>query len=277
MTGQNAGNRISFDAQGQEFLKSNTGETEFNYAANRPPLSEAISGRTVTLRIAEPDMKIVHAFDDKQVEWEIVIGPGQGDKGKVPYEAFEMAPDIFFLSFLARETESIGIAADFNRGIATVVKGDLKDRKIESITMSAFIEEAFNTKKSPSYHPPFSLGGTRLLNTYADNVAYEHIYLTRRYKTWLGCKGPQVGQADTEEYYAFKITDGVYYLYWNEKVLTTQMTFLFNFNQGYCVGQVFGDVEGTIVHNTIGAYTHLIHTKLAELPNVTRLDIYCGE
>ena len=209
MTEQSTGNRISFDSQGHEFLKSNTGETEFDYAANRPPLSTAISGKTLTLRIVEPDMKIVHIFDDKEVEWEIVVGPGQGDKAKVPYEAFEMAPKIFFISFLARETESIGIAADLNKGIATVVKGDLNDRKIDSVALSASIEEAINTEEPPSYHPPFSLGGTRLLNTYADNVAYEHIYLTRRYKTWLGCIGPQVGQADTEEYYAFKITDGI--------------------------------------------------------------------
>ena len=126
-------------------------------------------------------------------------------------------------------------------------------------------------------HPSFSLGGTRLLNSYAHDVAYEHIYLTAVYETWLGVKGPEAGQADTEEYHAFKIDDGVYLVYWNEGILTVQMTFLFNFLQGTCVAEVFGRVEGYRVHNTIGATTRLIHTKLPELPGVARLDMYSGE
>jgi hypothetical protein len=108
-------------------------------------------------------------------------------------------------------------------------------------------------------------------------VAYEHIYLTGVYETWMGVKGPQAGQADTEEYHAFKIADGIYLLYWNEGILTAQMTFLFNFFQGNCVAEVFARVEGQRVHNTIGAHTDLIHTKLAELPDVTRLDVYSGD
>jgi hypothetical protein len=108
-------------------------------------------------------------------------------------------------------------------------------------------------------------------------VAYEHIYLTGVYETWMGVRGPQAGQADTEEYHAFKIADGIYLLYWNEGILTAQMTFLFNFLAGNCVCELFARVEGERVHNTIGAHTHLIHTKLDELPDVTRLDVYSGD
>jgi hypothetical protein len=97
------------------------------------------------------------------------------------------------------------------------------------------------------------------------------------YETWLGVRGPQAGQADTEEYHAFKIDDGVYLLYWNEGVLTAQMTFLFNFFAGNCVAELFARVGGDVVHSTIGATTTLIHTNLPELPDVTRLDIYSGD
>ena len=152
----------------------------------------------------------------------------------------------------------------------------MTDRGIVSSVEAARVEEV-KISVPVAYHPAFSLGGTRFLNTYAHNVAYEHIYLTGVYETWMGVKGPQAAQADTEEYFAFKIADGVYLLYWNEGVLTAQMTFLFNFFRGNCVAELFARVEGDRVHSTIGAYTHLIHTKLAELPNVTRLDIFSGD
>ena len=88
-----------------------------------------------------------------------------------------------------------------------------------------------------------SLAGTRIQNDYAHNVVYQHIYLNDRYETWLSLDGPQKGQADTEEYLAFKVADNVYCTFWNEKVLTTQMTFLFNFVKGQCVCEVFGTTE----------------------------------
>ena len=104
------------------------------------------------------------------------------------------------------------------------------------------------TRRCPS-------AGTRFQNDYAHDVVYQHIYLNDRYETWLSLDGPQKGQADTEEYLAFKVADGVYCTFWNEKVLTTQMTFLFDFVKGECVCEVFGTTGGERVYNTIGA-TH---------------------
>ena len=119
-------------------------------------------------------------------------------------------------------------------------------------------------------HAPVSLAGTRIQNDYAHNVVYQHIYLNDRYETWLSLDGPQKGQADTEEYLAFKVADHVYCTFWNEKVLTTQMTFLFDFVKGQCVCEVFGTTEGERVYNTIGATTKVIHSELEEL-DVPRL------
>ncbi|MCE5254575.1 MAG: molybdenum cofactor biosynthesis F family protein [Actinomycetia bacterium] len=276
MTDQPVHDRQSFEAQGSEFLRSNIGASEYNYAANRPPHSFRLSGGTLTLAVRDSPDRIRHTFEDETVHIEFLGGPKVGESFTVPYEAFELAPDIFFIAFLATETESVAMAADLSTGAVTVVRGQMTAEGIVSTVESARIEEV-GPETPVVYHPPFSLGGTRFLNTYADNVAYEHIYLTGVYETWLGVKGPQAGQADTEEYRAFKIADGVYLVYWNEGILTTQMTFLFNFLQGNCVGQVFARTGGVIVHNTIGAYTHLIHTKLAELPNITRLDTYSGD
>ncbi len=276
-----AHDRQSFEAQGSAFLKQNISEKpEFDYAENRPPHSYRLSGKTLTVSLRDKPDRLRHVFAEKEVRVE-VLGGEEGDaesagRPPVPYEAFELAPDIFFVCYLASETGSVAMALDLAGGMATLVVGEMNDEGIVSTVESAWVEEVAPNGPT-AYHPPFSLGGTRFLNTYAYNVAYEHIYLTGAYETWLGVKGPQAGQADTEEYHAFKITDGVYLLYWNEEVLTAQMTFLFNFFQGNCVAELFARVEGEQVHSTIGAYTHLIHTKLPELPNVTRLDIYAGE
>jgi MoaF C-terminal domain/MoaF N-terminal domain len=286
MTDKGAHDRQNFEAQGSAFLKQNISEKpEFDYAEYRPPHSYRLAGKTLTLVLRDKPDRLGHMFGEKEVEagsstgtggaGAVTAGAGRASQVKVPYEAFELAPDIFFVSYLASETRSFAVALDLMKGAATIVMGEMTDSGIISTVESARIEEI--AQEGPvAYHPSFSLGGTRFLNTYAHNVAYEHIYLTGVYETWLGVKGPQAGQADTEEYHAFKIADGVYLLYWNEGILTAQMTFLFNFFQGNCVAELFARVEGEQVHSTIGAYTHLIHTKLAELPNVTRLDIYAG-
>ena len=276
MTEQGIHNRQSFEAQGADFLKANIGETAFDYAANRPPRSYGLSEKVLTVAFGTRPVRIRHEFSDADVTWEILDGPEKGVHGTAAYEAFELAPGIFFVSFLARDIESVAMTADLGTGAVTVILGKIVDGDIVSEVLDGRIEGAGDVRTTLP-HPPFSLGGTRFLNEYADNVAYEHIYLTDVYETWLGVRGPQAGQADTEEYHSFKVADGMYIVYWNEKVLTAQMTFLFNFFDGECVGQVFAIVEGQRVHRTIGAHTHLIHTKLSELPNVTRLDVYSGE
>jgi hypothetical protein len=275
--GQTAHDRQSFEAQGSAFLKQNISEKpEFDYAENRPPRSHRLAGRTLTLARRDSGARYGHAFGEGEVEVEALAGPQSGLRFSAGYEAFEMAPDVFFVTYLAGEKDSVAMALDLVNGVATVIMGEMTEEGIISTVAAARVEEV-PVEGTPAYHPPFSLGGTRFLNTYAHNVAYEHIYLTGVYETWLGVKGPQAGQADTEEYHAFKIADGVYLLYWNEGILTAQMTFLFNFFDGRCVAELFARVEGERVHSTIGAYTHLIHTKLPELPNVTRLDIYAGD
>jgi hypothetical protein len=275
MTDQSVHDRESFEAQGSAFLRQNIAEKpEFDYAENRPPHSYRLAGKTVTLALRDTPERQRHVFREKEVDVEVARGPEAAGRFTASYEAFEMAPDVFFVTYLAGETRSVAMALDLAKGVATLVLGEMTAEGIVSTVAAAATEEAART---PPYHPPASLGGTRFLNTYAHNVAYEHIYLTGVYETWMGVKGPQAGQADTEEYRAFKIADGVYLLYWNEGILTAQMTFLFNFFQGDCVAELFARVEGDRVHSTIGADTHLIHTKLPELPDATRLDIFSGD
>lgn len=290
-----AHDRETFEAQGEAFLKENLAEKpEFDYTANRPPHSDGLARRTVTLALRDKAERMRHAFRSKTVEVQLLGEPGPR-RVTARYEAFEMAPGILFVSYRLAKTESVAMALDLVKGVATIIAGEMRAEGIVSRVESARVEEtegigavaavagspvgarAGGSAGEASYHQPFNLGGTRLVNTYAHNVVYEHIYLTEVYETWLGVRGPEVGQADTEEYRAFKITDGVYLVYWNEKILVTQMAFLFNFFEGNCVGQLFARMDREIVHNTVGANTRLVHTKLPELPKVARLDVYSGD
>jgi hypothetical protein len=279
MTEESAHDRQSFEAQGSAFLKQNiSGTPEFNYAENRPPRSYDLEGRAFTLILRDKPERRRYVFAESQVEIELRLDGAVG-RFATAYEAFEMAPGIFFVSHLVGDRQSMAIALDTTEGSVTAVVGVMTDSGIVSTVEAASMQEVASIRPGGqhSFHPPFSLGGTRFLNTYAHNVAYEHIYLTGVYETWLGVRGPQAGQADTEEYHAYKIADGVYLVYWNEGVLTAQMTFLFNFMAGNCVAELFARVEGHQVHNTIGANTKIIHSLLPELSNAVRLDVYSGE
>ena len=284
MTEQGAHDRQSFEAQGSAFLRQNISEKpEFDYAENRPPRSFALAGKTLTLALRDaPTCATGTPFSDDEVTIEDLSAARPKRRPIVTsYEAFEMAPNIFFVSYLVDRLDSVAMALDLVEGRRH--RGDGGDDRGRH-RLACRAPRGWRRLTGPAARtasPPITrrsiLGGTRFLNTYAHNVAYEHIYLTGVYETWLGVRGPQAGQADTEEYHAFKIADGVYLLYWNEGVLTAQMTFLFNFFAGNCVAELFARVEGDVVHNTIGADTTLIHTKLPELPGVTRVDVYSGD
>ncbi len=277
MTEQNH-DRQSFEAQGSAFLKQNvSGTPEYNYAENRPLRSYDLEGRTFTLAMRDKPERRRYVFGEDRVDVEVFSSDSVRRFG-ASYEAFEMAPGIFFVTHLVGERESSALAFDVSEGVATGVSGFMDDSGIVSTVEAATVEEPVLLRAggTPAFHPRFSLGGTRFLNTYAHNVAYEHIYLTGVYETWLGVKGPQAGQADTEEYQSFKIADGVYLVFWNEAVLTAQMTFLFNFAAGNCVAELFARVDGRVVHNTIGANTKIIHSLLPELSKAVRLDVYSG-
>ena len=277
MTEQGAHDRGSFEAQGSAFLRQNISEKpEFDYAENRPPRSLKLAGKSLTLALRDAEVRYRHTFAGYEVTIEVTGPEAERRPIVTSYEAFEMAPDVFFVTYLVDDLDSVAMALDLVKSVATVVIGEMTEDGVVSRVGSSRVEEIVD-EASAQYHPRYSLGGTRFLNTYAHNVAYEHIYLTGVYETWMGVRGPQAGQADTEEYHAFKIAEGVYLLYWNEGVLTAQMTFLFNFLAGNCVAELFARVDGAVVHSTIGANTTLIHTKLPELPDATRVDVYSGD
>jgi hypothetical protein len=69
--------------------------------------------------------------DQSSLAWEVLEGPEKGATGQETYEAIRVAPDIYFVDFLKKDTpgQSVTIALDLNAGKATVVVGTLvKDK-----------------------------------------------------------------------------------------------------------------------------------------------------
>jgi hypothetical protein len=67
----------------------------------------------------------------------------------------------------------VAMALDLAKGVATMVMGEMTPKGIVSTVESAAVEgagaagpaAAAGGTGQPAYHPPFSLGGTRFLNT----------------------------------------------------------------------------------------------------------------
>src|SRR5512146_1862559 len=111
MTDNEAHDRQSFEAQGSAFLRQNISEKpEFDYAENRPPHSYGLAGRTLTLALRDADVRYSHSFERDEVTI-AVMGPEAERRPIVTaYEAFEMAPDIFFVSYLVDDLDSVAMA-----------------------------------------------------------------------------------------------------------------------------------------------------------------------
>ena len=265
------GGRDTFKDQGAEFLRSANASATYDYQEYMPEATQSLAGSDILVRLDEAAEWIRVRFAGGSLDFELGAGDEKTTEGSSAYQAFRMGDDIYFVTFLFEPDRSCALLLDLGRSVVTAVRGSRgEDGDIESSIVGGYVDGG-GTAPSER-HAPVSLAGTRFQNDYAHNVVYQHIYLNDRYETWLSLDGPQKGQADTEEYLAFKVADNVYCTFWNEKVLTTQMTFLFNFLKGECVCEVFGTTGGERVYNTIGATTKVIHSEIEEL-EVPRLSV----
>jgi len=256
--------RETFKDQGAEFLRSANASATYDYQEYMPAPTQELGGTEITLRLDEGGEWIRVRFDAADLGFAYGGGDGLQAEGTSAYQAFRMGDRVYFVTFLLASDRSCCLLLDLGSSVVTAVRGSRgEDGGITSAISGGYVEGAGGVPAAR--HAAVSLAGTRIQNDYAHNVVYQHIYLNDRYETWLSLDGPQKGQADTEEYRAFKVADHVYCTFWNEKVLTTQMTFLFDFAAGACVCEVFGTTGGERVYNTIGATTRVIHSELEEL------------
>lgn len=188
-----------------------------------------------------------------------LAGYGRADRTlSVSARVFELAPKLYYVSFPFDDGDrALTAVIDEPAGTALLVDSrrpgpEDGTHRAQTAVTRVMLE---GDRAAPAPQPSEGMVGARLVARYADDIAYEHIYLNPHFVTWHGTEGPEAGNADTEWYDAYELRDGVYLVSWSEKVLTTHMLFLFDFNSGHEIGSIFGyePESGKRVFDTIGA------------------------
>lgn len=230
--------------------------------ANRLPSTTALSGKTLTFRCG--DFRVVNTFGEDTFEYEVTDGPYKGDKGTEEYDAVEVRPGIFFVSFAhVSVPEGIVNVVNLNTGRVLIVISHMTgatnhiDPKIDQTCMVGDIEELDSTSEHPTESA--DLVGKRMFYRYSDTQAYEHIYITSKRFAWHALEGPQRGHSDVELTNTFKIDDNLYFFSWFEKIIPTCGNFIFDLDNNRSTGFFFGlSAEGQPLTGKAGSYFEIL-------------------
>ena len=160
-------------------------------------------------------------------------GTSAGSHGSESYDAVEVRPGVFFVSFAHPERpEGVVQVVDTNNGHFLVGIAALTgatnniDPKIEPTLLVGNIDECPKAGRVPV--PSRDLVGKRVLFRYSAKQAYEHIYVTSSRFAWHALEGPQAGHSDVELTKTYLVDDGLYFFTWYEKIIPTCAMFLFD-------------------------------------------------
>lgn len=225
---------------------------EPGFDANKPPASDHLAGRIVTLR----------GGDNQPTSYDFTVSR--------TYEAFEIDEYLYYIQFLsgAGPNEAVTLILDLANG--------------RSVTITSVIGEAGTPRVRQSFEPgtidgiqtqgeppgsSIDLIGRRVMWTYSPQHSYEHIYLSPHWYTWQCLAGPEVGQADTDEQTTLAIRPGIYVFAWREKVIPCASVTIAdhrNVRDIRSVGMLFGLAEDGVsrTHFTFGAQGRLLSTTV---------------
>ena len=246
-----------------------------NFISTGTESTRALSGRVITANFAKGNFRMRHNFHpgDMLLSWEALSGDEKGEKGTVPYQAFEVRPGVFFLMTQPTSHEAVSLIIDDNRGVASGFLSRYSEKDagqlISQVKIHGEILESTIEEKSRQLAKTGDLSGTRFTVVYPNEVAiYEHIYLNKHYLTWLGHKGTSAGVADTERYEAIELAPLLYLVAWNEKSAPLQISMLFDFANKTERATIFGYDESkdrTVYQTTSAKITKVSHTNIQGL------------
>ena len=186
------------------------------------------------------------------------------NSNEVSAEIFELAEALFYTSFpLDDGRRALTLIVDRLNGRVIEIESRRPGANEDTHRAQVKIREGKLQSAENDLEPLSAterMAGVRLTAHYSEEIAYEHIYLNAHRVTWHGVTGPEAGIADTEYYDAYELRDDIYLVSWSEKVLTTHMIFLFNFDTGHEIGTIFGyePEHDKAVIETIGAKTDVV-------------------
>lgn len=261
------------------------GEFVANFGGNELAHTEILSGCSFQLNF-EDGANEAYRFvsgNHLQVSSESVIA-GTGSR-EVAYRATQLRAGVILVDLdTERSTRSISIVFDLGRKVCIKVLGELPSREQTLTPLFTRVQKkqslsAVNVRfQRGAIDTPFSsasalpvptdeLVGRRVHHEYGARDAYEHIYLETDLYSWHCTAGPEVGLADTDRCFVYKLHEDLYLFVWIEKIVPTLGVLMMDAALMRTTGKIFGyqgDDFGQTVNSPVGAISRLV--------NVTRYE-----
>lgn len=248
------------------------------FDANKAEPTTALAGRNFGLTGRNGD-RVGLQFSDQRFSWQHssaassgAASSGAASSGEDSYEAVEVDTGLYYVQYHRsdRPEKAVSLFLDDVSGRALLVRATIGEpgpgrTAVTHEFVPAVIDGAVVTGSEPA--PTTTLIGRRALWVYSEEHAYEHVYLTPHWYSWLCLAGPERGQADTDENTVYELRRGIYVFTWREKIIPCGSVTVADHRDASALrshGYLFGlDETGSrSVHFTFGAFGRLLSTTL---------------
>ncbi|MGW3995214.1 MoaF C-terminal domain-containing protein [Amycolatopsis sp. NPDC004772] len=222
------------------------------------PQTSALEGWAMSLEL---DGEIVTlGFADGIAGW----SHHDGRSGADPYDAVEVAPDIFFIDVWRRshsEREALTLIVDRTSGRAMSVLTTVNDHAVPgkpriTQTFAAGTLAGVDVEQSPA--ETRDLLGRRLVTVYSPELVYEHVYLNSRLCAWQCIRGDEPGKADCDEATYWRFAENLYVFAFRERMIPCASVILLDLTRSRSTGKFLEIEDGKIHNGGIGSDLHLL-------------------
>ncbi len=232
-------------------------------ANNRLPSTGRLAGEEVTVTWDDGQVVRERFLDATTLEWEVVDGPGQGEKATEIYDAVEVAQDVFFVDYvgstapLASRTQVLGLASRRALQVVSTVADDMTpgQPRVGQAFYTGVLGDVLVPPAKPTPAPTRDLIGRRAVYRYSNvppRQCYEHVYLSSRYYCWQCLEGDGVGNGDVDPITVYKFDDDQYVVAWREFRIPVACVWFYNWAALRTTGKFFGLGHNEEVGNMYG-------------------------
>lgn len=243
------------------------------------PVVADLAGRTFTLYF-ENGWVIRHDFHDHQnLTWDMTAPDGEHVIGRDQYRATRIRDQIYFVDFIksSERATTVSLVLNLAEQVFVAVQGQLPDQterllpiptriaegKALTPVSATFLRGSIDqpvTADMPLPAVTSELIGKRIEYRYSPLEVYEHIYLNPMSYTWHCIKGAELGLADTDACYYYRISTDLYLFVWCEKIIPTLGVIMIDLTALKTTGKILGyeSSESEALHNfAVGAHARI--------------------
>lgn len=198
-------------------------------------------------------------FEESRLAWSFGDRQGEDD-----YEAVNVAPDVYFVSWSSSasktECDAVVLNTETRRAVHVYdwIKADAKpgEPRMGQRFTGGTLDGGEPSGLVP--HQTKELTGLKAIYTYSEGHDYEHYYTTSKYFCWKGLSGVQKGDAAMEPAEYWKFADGQYIFGWTEMIIPCSPIWFICFDGSFGHDRETGifantDPDGTIRVEPAGA------------------------